>query len=400
MPARGTVAVVPPRLLVLTVAILALSAAPAVALPFHGFNALQLPCTPEQTYPGTPTAPNNCIDDTHYRLPAGQFVYRFRSDAECSRDRARRTGRGLGSPPTWNFEVENKAIDRMRANRPGAEPFMILTSGADTPTDTTDCMRNGGYQMPSNDTERAAWYWFIRAAVSNAMTKGVQDLEIWNEPNFSPANGGQTPNATNYARTYCVASQAVTAQGGTMRIHLGGIADGHRIPSDPASPNEGTHYYSDGKIRIRINTWMRDVKNALNTWCPGQWVMHGVSHHFYPDGVSDDASGTGTDPGSELGERTKNARLQINTYFGSDKLLMVTETGWDANNANAVGLILDSCWSNRHRDYIRACYSWAIQEVSGSSDRSNYGMRGPIFNDGAKPSWSPWNARLSTHICC
>lgn len=378
------------RLAVCAALLFALISSPAAALPFHGFNAIQWPCTPEETYPGTPTAPVNCIDDTHYRWPSAPFVYRFRSDAECARDRAIVTGRGLGSPPTWNFERENKAIDRMRAIRPGSEPFMILTTGAKTPTNTNDC---DNYQMPATDQQRADWYWFVRAAVMNAQAKGVQDLEIWNEPNAStPYNGGLAVNPTNYARAYCTASWAVRDQGGTMRIHLGGIADTGR--------NTGIVRDSTGKATLyEINTWMSSVKSGLNTYCPTDYIMHGVSHHFYPDGISDDSSGTAISPGSELGERTKNARLQINTYFGSDKLLMVTETGWKASDPNAVSLVLDSCWNNRNRDYIRACFSWVLQEVRGGAASSD-GMRGPIFNDGPNPSWSVWNSRLSSHVCC
>jgi hypothetical protein len=344
----------------------------AHALPFHGFNAIQWPCTPEEAYPGT-----NCVDGHHYRLPLGEFVYRFRSDAECARDRARALGSG-----TWNFDRENKAIDAMRQLRPGAEPFMVLTSGPNTPAN--DC---GGYKMPTTNTELTDWYWFVRAATQNALARNVQDLEIWNEPNARQYNGGSAdPNA--YGNAYCFASAAVRDQGGSsIRLHLGGIADDGTDNPYPA--------YGYG-----AKAWLGYVKTGLQLNCNGNYRVDGVSHHFYP---------TSSDPAGELGRRTQVMRSAINNTFGytNQKLLMVTEVGYVAYNSfgtvdnnltsSRVSALLENCWANRHRDYIRACYSWTLQEVPGQP-RSDYGLLTSGLST-AKPVWTAWNNAVRGHTC-
>jgi hypothetical protein len=329
---------------VLAFLVLLVVAAPsASALPFYGFNSIAPPCPVGQE------TTTRCTDNTEFSWHGGKpFIYRFAVSKRC----VDRYDGGYSDGGDWR-RYDN-AVDRLRNNN--GEPFMVIQWAPYT--GSTNCE---GWKLPSTDYEYNQFYWWVRNLVRHYRSRGIQDYEVWNEANLKgAATGDANVNPSQYAYTYCNAWWALRDEGIGARLHLGGIADngatGNTNPSD----------------RYSLDTWLRDVRGGINASCNDARVS-GVSTHKYWEGncYNPMTRSYSTDYYTCLSVE----RYWVNTHWGPDKLLMLTEAGAgddarsfypstinrDQQRRN-VASMLNACAKAWEYQYMRACYYYPIKE--------------------------------------
>ncbi|HEX8067834.1 MAG TPA: hypothetical protein VF520_15045 [Thermoleophilaceae bacterium] len=311
----------------------------ASALPFYGFNSVALPCqTGEET-----TA--RCIDSTEFSWHGGKpFVYRFAVSKRCV------DPQDSGYSDGGDWRRYDNAVDRLRSSN--GEPFMVIQWAPAA----SSC---GTWRLPGNNYEYNQFYWWVRNLVRHYRSRGVQDYEVWNEPNLRAFTGGYNVDPNQYAYTYCNAWWALRDEAIGSRLHLGGIAD-------------NGYYGAANTSRYALDIWLRDVNTKVRAYCPAARVS-GVSTHWYWENACVDPQTGGS---GALDACLSAQRYYINRYWGSDKLLMLTETGvgddrfaWSGistlnreEQRQNVASLLDTCnwaWTALN---VRACYYYPIKE--------------------------------------
>ncbi|HEX8067830.1 MAG TPA: hypothetical protein VF520_15025 [Thermoleophilaceae bacterium] len=369
----------------LTVIALLVIAPSALALPFYGFNSIGVPCGvgEENT--------TRCTDSTELSWHGGKpFVYRFAVSKRCV-DPQNTTGYSDGG----DWRRYDNAVDRVRSYN--GQPFIVIQWAPYWYSSSCEAWR-----LPGNNAEYNEFYWWVRNLVRHYRSRGIEDYEVWNEPNLRGFTGGYDVNPEQYASTYCNAWWALRDEGIGSRLHLGGIADNNVYGSFDGS-------------RYSLDVWLRRVKDYVDYYCRDARVS-GVSTHWYWENVCyDPVSGSYGAPEPCFGAQ----RYYVNRYWGSDKLLMLTETGvgdysysWtgrteinrDQQRQN-MELLVDACeWAWTHR-YMRACFYYPIKEErtwpycqSGSGTvtaplyggRSIYGLRRATCDINSAQPYAAW----------
>jgi hypothetical protein len=329
-----------PRLAtLLAVCVLALlaSSGSASALPLYGYNAYQWPC-----WAGA-YSPNECIGPTVYRWHSGSpVVYRFGVKQSL-----------WGSDGSYY----TRALQEMRSN--GVEPFPILERGDLSPVDT-------------EPERRYDWYPWVRKVGEAFRQYGVQDYEIFNEPNAKDHWGTYPGDGYNYATAYCWAVWALKETGTTARMHLGGVARGNPAISQQELVPE--------------KRWLSLVKYYIDANCRGI-AIDGVSYHPYTQNANPDYNA------NELENLLWTFRGYMNTVGLQGSMIMATEIGWNAPDSGSYDLqrrqlasLFERCKNLYGTQlYLRACYWFPLIDVPS---QTNLPYGGLVTRYGEfKPAW-------------
>jgi polysaccharide biosynthesis protein PslG len=216
----------------------------------------------------------------------------------------------------------------------------------------------------SSPTDASAYAAFVKAAVERygpGTQANLRWWELWNEPYFSYAWGGKTPEPAAYARDVVAAAEA--AKGVSSSVRLLVAAD------DSDGAQTGSSQWE--------TAWIDDMFAAEPTL--GRWV-DGVSVHPYGDDPALPLAQPGgfRDPaGGWSFQRIDTVRAKFLAH-GVNVPFWITETGWSnaqVSEATQATDYTDLIPQVAARPWVRALFPYCLREFNASGGKeSEYGL--------------------------
>ncbi len=285
------------------------------------------------------------------------------------------TGWGESAVPQVSEEVRNLGAEWVRVDLPWKEvmpsPGVYNWSAFDKQMKAAEAQ--GLHVLPILDyapswttPENAAGYAsFVAAAVARygpGTTANLQWFELWNEPYFSYAWSGKTPNPEAYARDVAAASEAAHQVAPSVKLLLeADYTDSEQVGTTPWE-----------------TSWVEDMfiaePNLGN-------LVNGIAVHPYGDDPSLPLAHTGgweDANGKWAFQRIDTIREQFLDH-GVNLPFWITEEGWstdEVSEANQAKFYTDLGTQVAARPWIRALFSYTLRETEQdpTNNQSQFGL--------------------------
>jgi hypothetical protein len=285
------------------------------------------------------------------------------------------TGWGEAAVPQVSEEIHNLGAEWVRVDLPWKEvmpsPGVYNWSAFDK--QMKDAEAQGLHVLPILDyapswttPEDAAGYAsFVAAAVARygpGTTANLQWFELWNEPYFSYAWSGKTPNPEAYARDVAAASQAARQVAPSVKLLLeADYTDSEQVGTTPWETN-----------------WIEDMFIAEPNLGS---LVNGIAVHPYGDDPSLPLAHTGgweDANGKWAFQRIDTIREQFLDH-GVNLPFWITEEGWstdEVSEANQAKYYTDLGTQVAARPWIRALFSYTLRETEQkpTNNQSQFGL--------------------------
>ncbi len=272
-------------------------------------------------------------------------------------------GWGEGAAPEIAGEVHSLGAEWVRTDLPWKE--VMPSPGVYDWSHFDAVMRNseaqGLHVLPilgyapswTTPTNAAGYAEFVAAAVARygpGTTANLHWFELWNEPYFSYAWSGKTPEPEAYARDVLAAAEAAKKVNPAVKLLVSGEdADGGQTGG--SSPYE--------------TTWVNDMFTAAPDL--GKWI-DGVAVHPYGDDPAlplTERGGFRDATGGWSFQRIDSIHEQFLAH-GVNVPFWITEVGWSTYNmseAEQAHDYADLIPQVASRPWIRALFSYCLREV-------------------------------------
>ena len=285
------------------------------------------------------------------------------------------TGWGESAVPQVSEEIHNLGAEWVRVDLPWKEvmpsPGVYNWSAFDK--QTKDAEAQGLHVLPILDyapswttPENAAGYAsFVAAAVARygpGTTSNLQWFELWNEPYFSYAWAGKTPNPEAYARDVAAASVAARQAAPSVKLLLeADYTDSEQVGTKPWE-----------------TSWIEDMFIAEPNLGS---LVNGIAVHPYGDDPSLPLAHTGgwqDANGKWAFQRIDTIREQFLDH-GVNLPFWITEEGWsthEVSEANQAKYYTDLGAQVAARQWIRALFSYTLRETeqNPTNNQSQFGL--------------------------
>jgi hypothetical protein len=213
-------------------------------------------------------------------------------------------------------------------------------------------------------TNAAGYAEFAAAAVARygpGTPANLPWFELWNEPYFSYAWSGKTPEPTAYARDVLAASEATKRVAPSVKLLVAA---------------EYTDSGQTGGSSQWETTWVKDMFTAVPNL--GKWI-NGVAVHPYGDDPSlpvADSGGWKDANGGWSFQRIDAIREQFLAY-GVNVPFWITEVGWSTSNMSEAEQdrdYVDLATQVQARPWVRALFAYTLREYQEHPVNDESGM--------------------------